>query len=105
MKNPNEPEVLYLYDWTCERADTIREMLLQLVYSLLTFVFGMLIWNISKGANAISFPIFFSFWNCLLILIKFYSFVFRPPFTMHDSTSFNENNLEHVVIRQDQTAL
>ena len=31
MKNPNEPEVLYLYDWTCERAEIIRDRLMQMV--------------------------------------------------------------------------
>ena len=31
MKNPNEPEVLYLYDWVCERSDLIRELLMKMV--------------------------------------------------------------------------
>jgi len=31
MKNPNEPEVLFLYDWVCERANVIREELMRMV--------------------------------------------------------------------------
>ena len=31
MKNPNEPEVLYLYDWVCERSDLIKELLMKMV--------------------------------------------------------------------------
>ena len=39
MKNPNEPEVLFLYDWSCERAAFIRELLMKAVrYRVICFV-------------------------------------------------------------------
>ena len=40
MKNPNDPEALFLYDWTCEKADDIRDELMKFVSIRYLFTTG-----------------------------------------------------------------